>query len=79
MGRCGGDGRRLHAHEVVKLAMKRYVLSCSTPAGCVFPSASVLIEPRHLRKDNYSRLGDMYVVGQGLYKMDGVMDVVITT
>jgi len=52
MGRCGEDGRRLQAHEAVKLAIKRLVLSCPDPAGCAFPIAYVLIEPRHLRQDN---------------------------
>ena len=65
------------AHEVVKLAIKKLVLSCPTPAGCVFPSAYVLIEPRHLRHDN-SRPRDLYAMGLGLHPMDVVMDVVIT-
>jgi hypothetical protein len=78
MGRCGGDGRRIHAHEVVKLALKRLVLSCSTPAGCVFPSASLLIEPRHLRQNN-SRPGDLYAIGHGMHRKDSVMDLVIAS
>ena len=40
MGRCGGDGRRMHAHEAVQLVFKRLVISCPDPAGCAFPSAS---------------------------------------
>ncbi len=43
--RCRGDGRRLHAHETVKLAMKRLSLSCPDFVGCVFPRYSILIEP----------------------------------
>ncbi len=78
MGRCGGDGRRIRAHEVVKLTLKRLVLSCPTPAGCVFPSASLLIEPRHLRQDS-SRPGDMYAIGHGMHRKDSVMDLVINS
>ena len=78
MGKCGGDGRRLHAHEVVQLAMKKVVLSCSTPGGCAFPAVLVLIEPRHLRHDN-SRPEGLYVVGMGMHMMDVVMVVVITS
>jgi hypothetical protein len=78
MGRCGGDGRRHQAHEAVKLAMQRVVLSCPDPAGCAFPKASILIEPAHLRQDK-SRPGDIYAMGAGLYRKDTVMDVVITS
>ncbi len=77
MGRCGEDGRRLHGHEVVKLAMKMLVLSCSSPAGFVFPETYVLIEPLHLRQD-MSRPGDLYALGQEMHKKDAVMDIVIT-
>jgi hypothetical protein len=52
LGRCGEDGRRHHAHEAVKLAMKRLLLSFSDPAGCVFPKESILTEPPHFRQDN---------------------------
>ena len=48
-GRWGGDGRRLQAGEVFKLAVKRLVLTSSSPGGNVFPSASVFLESRHLR------------------------------
>ena len=78
MGRCGGNGRRTHAHEVVKLALKGLILSCPTPAGCVFPSAPLLIEPRHLRQD-ISRPGDLYAMGHGMHRKDAVMDVVIAS
>jgi hypothetical protein len=77
-GRCGGDGRRLYAHELYKLAMKRLVLTSSSPGGRVFPSSSVIIEPRNLRQDK-SRPGDLYTVGNGLHRKDSVMDVVITS
>ncbi len=78
LGRCGGDGRRIHAHETVKLAVKRLVLSCPDPTGCAFPSTSILIEPRHLRQDN-SRPGDIFVMGNGRHRLDSVMDVVVTS
>jgi len=78
LGRCGGDGRRHHAHEAVKLAMQRLVLSCPDPARCSFPKESILIEPVHLRHDK-SRPGDIYAVGAGLYRKDTVMDLVVTS
>jgi hypothetical protein len=37
MGRCGGDGMCLHAHEVVKLARKRLSLSNACLGGVVGP------------------------------------------
>jgi hypothetical protein len=77
-GRCGGDGRRLQAHEVLKLAVKRLVLSSYTPGGSVYPAASVLIEPQHLRQDR-SRPGDIFAIGNGLHRKDVVMDLVITS
>ncbi len=77
MGRCGGDGRRLHAHEVVKLAIKRLVLVNPIPAGCVFPRDYVIIEPTHLRQER-SRPGDIYAMGTGMHMKDSVMDVVVT-
>ena len=73
LGRCGGDGRRLHAHEAVKLAMKRLVLSCPYPVGCPFPMASILIEPPHLRQDQ-SGPGDIYAAGSNLHMKDTCMD-----
>jgi hypothetical protein len=76
MGRCGGDGRRLHAHEAVKLAIKHLVLNNPTPVGCVFPRKSVIIEPAHLRLDK-SRPGDIYAMGTKMHKKDYVMDVVV--
>ncbi len=78
MGRCGGDDRRLQAHETVKLAMKELVLCSPTPAGCVLPASLVLIEPRHLRQDQ-SRPGDLYVVGHGMRRKDAAMDIVIAS
>jgi hypothetical protein len=38
-------GAYLQAHEVFKLAVKRMVLTSSSPGGSVFLAASVLIEP----------------------------------
>ena len=77
-GRCGGDGRKLHAHEVFKLVVKRLVFTSSSPGGNAFPSASVLIEPMHLRYD-MSRPGDVYAVGNGMHRKGIVMDIVITS
>ncbi len=77
-GRCGGDDRRLHAHEVYKMAVKRMVISSPSPGGCVYPTASVLIEPQHLRQDR-SRPRDIYVMGNGMHRKDVVMDVIITS
>ncbi len=45
LGRCGGDERRLQAHEVVKRALMDLVLSNPNPGGAAFPASSVLIEP----------------------------------
>ena len=73
----GGGGRRHHPHEAVKMAMKRLVLSNSDPARCAFPKESVLIEPPHLRQDK-SRPGDVYTMGNGLHRKDSVMDIVIS-
>jgi hypothetical protein len=75
--RCGGDGRRLHAHEVFKMVVKRLVLASFSPGGSVFPAASVLFL-WHLRQDR-SRPGDIYAIGNGLHRKDVVMDVVITS
>jgi hypothetical protein len=36
LGRCGGDGRRLQAHEVVKKSMRDLVLSNTIPGGGCF-------------------------------------------
>jgi len=77
-GQMWRDDRRMHAHETVKLVVKRLVLTCPDPSGCAFPSASVLIEPRHLRQDN-SRPGDIFVMGNGMHRNDIVMDVVVTS
>ena len=78
-GRCGGDGRKLQAHVVFKMAVKRLVLTAFSPAGeSVFPAASDLIEPHHLRQDR-SRPGDIYAIGNDLHGKDVLMDVVITS
>jgi len=75
-GRCGGDGRRLQAHEVFKMAVKRMVLTSSSPGGCVFLAVSVFIEPRHLRQDG-SRPGDVYAIGNRMLGKDLVMNIII--
>ena len=49
----------------MKLAIKRLVLSKPSPAGCAFPSSSIIIEPPHLRLDN-TRPGDIYACGRGI-------------
>jgi hypothetical protein len=77
-GRCGGDGRRLQAHEVYKLAVKRLVLTSSSPGGSVFLAASVLTEPRHLRQD-MSRPGNVYAMGNRMHKKDYVMGIILIT
>ena len=77
-GGCGGDGRRLQAHEVVKMVVIRLVLTSSSPGGSVFPAAWVFIEPRHLRQDR-SRPGDVYAIGNGMRRKDSVMDIIITS
>jgi hypothetical protein len=87
-GRCGRDGCRrhthahthahAHAHEVFKLVMKRLFLTSSSPGGSVFSSASVLIEPMHLRQD-MSRPGDVYDVRSGMHMKNGVINILITS
>jgi hypothetical protein len=57
--------------------VKRLVFMSFNPGGSVFPADSVLIEPHHLRQDR-SRPGDIYAIGNGLHKKDVVMGVVIT-
>ncbi len=47
MGRCGGEGRRLRAHEVMKRVLKELVLTNSNPGGSTFPSSSIMAEPPH--------------------------------
>ena len=77
LGRCGGNGRRLQAHDVVKRALKELVLSDPNPEGAVFPVFSVLIEPSHLRGDD-SRHGDVLALGMDVH-MDTAMDIVIAS
>ncbi len=59
------------------MLFKRLVLTSSSPRGCVFPAASVLIEPMHLRQDR-SRPGDVYAGGNMMHMKNAVMDIVIT-
>jgi hypothetical protein len=76
LGRCGGDGRRLQAHEVVKRALKDLVLSITNPGGAAFPVSGALIEPPHLRRDK-SRPGDILALGRDVHRLDTAMDLVI--
>jgi len=78
MGRCGGDGRRTHVHEVVKLAVKRLVLCNPDPGGVAIPSNQLILEARHLHSDA-SRPGDLYALVGGLHAKDVSMDVVLNT
>ena len=74
LGRCGGDGRRLQAHEAFKRSMKDLVLSNVNPGGAAFPASSILIEPSHLRNDR-SRPGDILALGGDVHKLDTAMDI----
>ena len=58
MGRCGGDGRCLQAHGIVKLSLERLALSNANLRGVSIPFGQLLIEPRHLRSDD-SRQRDL--------------------
>ena len=78
LGRCGGDGRCLQAHEIVKLSLERLALSNADPGGVAIPSGLLLIEPRYLRSDD-SRPGDMYAVAGGLHAKDAAMDLMVTS
>ncbi len=78
LGMCGGDGRCLQAHEMVKLSLKRLALSNPDPGGVAIPSNLLLIEPRHLRSDD-SRPGDLYVMARGSYAKDASLDPMISS
>ncbi len=78
VGRCGGDGRRLQAHEVVKRALKDLVLSNSNPGGVAFYASSIIVEPPHLRRGR-SRPGDILALGRDVHMLDTVMDLVIAS
>ena len=58
MTRCGGDGRCAHAHEVVKLVVKRLALCNHDSGGTAIPSNQLTLEGKHLRSDS-SRYGDL--------------------
>ncbi len=75
MGRCGGDGRRNHAHEVVKMAVKRLALCNLDPGGIAIPPNQLIMETKHLWSDS-SRPRDPYAVAGGQHAKDAVMDVV---
>jgi hypothetical protein len=78
LGRCGGYGKRLQAHEVVKRALKDLSLSNSNPGGSAFPASRVLIEAPHLRRDK-SRPGDILALGRDVHMLDTAMDLVIAS
>ena len=79
MGRFGGVGRRLQAHDVVKRALKKLVFSKPNPGvGAAFPVFSVLIKPPHLRGDN-SRPGKVLPLGRDVNRLDTAMGIVIAT
>ena len=78
MDRCGGDGKRLQAHEAVKRTVKNLVLSNVNPRGAAFPISSILIEPSHLRCDR-SRPGDILAFGRDVHILDTAMDLVIAS
>ena len=78
LGRCGGDGRCLQAHEIAKLSLKRPVLSNLDPGGIAIPSSLILIEPRHVRSDD-SRPGDIYVMAGGRHAKGDAMDLMVTS
>jgi hypothetical protein len=44
MGRCGGDGRRTHVHEVVKLTVKRLALCNPDLGGIAIPPNQLILE-----------------------------------
>ena len=72
LGRCGGDGRCLQAHEIEKLSLKRLALSNSDPGYVAIPSNQLLIEPWHMRSDD-SRPGDLYAIAGGLHASDAAV------
>jgi hypothetical protein len=76
LGMCGGDGRRLQAHDGSKRTLKELVLSNPNPGGVAFPASSVLIDPPHLRGDR-SRPGDIVALGRDVHRLDTAMDIVI--
>jgi hypothetical protein len=78
LGRWGGDGRRLQAHETVKRDMKELVLSKPNPGGAAFPASSIRIEPPHLLRDK-SRPRDIMALGRDFHRMDTTMDIVIAS
>ena len=77
MGKCGGRGRCLQAHKVVKLAIKSLIFSCPDRKGIDIPSKHMLIEPRHMRSDTSSPW-DLYAMARGLYVKDASMDLTIS-
>jgi len=68
----------LKAHEVVKKALKKMVLSKPSPGGVAFPASSIVIELPHLRRDK-SRPGDIMALGRDDHMLDTAMDLVIAS
>jgi len=78
LGRCGGEARRLQAHEDVQRALKEVVLSNPNPGGAKLPVSSILIEPPHLRRDK-SHPGDIMALGRDVRRLDTAMNIVIAS
>ena len=78
LGRCGGDGRRLQADDLVKRALKEMILSIPNSGGAAFPASKILIESPHLRGDE-PRLGDFMALGKDVQMLDTTMDIVIAS
>jgi hypothetical protein len=76
MRRCGGDGCRTQAHEVMKLAIKRLALCNHGPGGIAIPPNQLIIEAMHLRIET-PRPSDLYAIARGLHVKDAAMDVVM--
>ena len=79
LGRCGGDGRCLQAHEVLKMSLKRLALPNIDPGGIVIPSNQLLIEQQQHSRSDESRPGDMYAVARGLRAKVIAMDLTLTS
>jgi hypothetical protein len=78
LGRCGGDGKRLQAHEVVERTLRDLVLSNPNPGGVSFPGSSILIQPPHLRRDKF-KPGEIMALGRDAHSLDTAMDLVIAS
>jgi hypothetical protein len=61
---------------VLKLSLRRLILFNLDPGGIAIPSNHLLIEPRHMRRDD-SRPGDLYAIAGGCHAKDATIDVLI--